>query len=73
MLTDGNHYRFFNATAAVDAEEKLFCEVKLSEGDLAEASRILSLISRSNLEENLLDVLWENYFRIAASKPLCRP
>jgi len=31
VLTDGNHYRFFNATAAVDAEEKLFREVRISE------------------------------------------
>ncbi len=29
VLSDGDRYRFYNATAAVDAEEKLFCEVKL--------------------------------------------
>jgi len=62
LLTDGNHYRFFNATAAVDAEEKLFREIKISNSQPEEAARILSLISRANLEENLLDVLWENYF-----------
>jgi hypothetical protein len=52
VLTDGNEYRFFNATVPLDAEEKLFYRVKLSEDDEEKATRDLSLISRSNMEEN---------------------
>jgi hypothetical protein len=59
VLSDGNEYRFYNATAPVDAEEKLFCSIKLSDGDV---EKTLSLISRSNMEENLIDVLWNAHF-----------
>ncbi len=62
VLTDGDEYRFYNANAPVDAEEKLFCLVKLSKGDEAETLKTLTLISRSNMEENLLDVLWNAHF-----------
>lgn len=62
VLTDGNEYCFFNATAPVDAEEKLLCRVRLADATLEEASRILSLMSRANLEQNLLDVLWVSNF-----------
>jgi hypothetical protein len=62
VLTDGDEYRFYNATVALDAEERLFCKVRLSEADEAETVRTLTLISRSNLEENLLDVLWNAHF-----------
>lgn len=62
LLTDGNEYRFYNATAPVDAEEKLFCLIKLSEVPAAEAVKTLGLISRGNMEENLLDVLWNAHF-----------
>ena len=63
VLTDGDEYRFYNANAPVDAEEKLFCLVKLSKGDEAETLKTLTLISRSNMEENLLDVLWNAHYR----------
>src|SRR5262249_6649845 len=62
VLTDGNEYRFYNSTAAVDAEEKLFCRIRLTDGGEDEAARTLSLISRGNMEENLLDVLWKAFF-----------
>jgi len=62
LLTDGDEYRFYNATVPVDAEEKLFCHIRLSEGNNQEAVQILNLISRRNLEENLLDVLWKTHF-----------
>jgi hypothetical protein len=62
VLTDGDEYRFYNATAAVDAEEKIFCRIKLTESLLEEAARTLSLISRSNMEENYLDLLWKTHF-----------
>ena len=62
VLTDGNEYRFYNSTAAVDAEEKLFRRIRLSDVGEEEAVRTLSLISRGNLEDNILDVLWNAFF-----------
>jgi hypothetical protein len=62
VLTDGNEYRIYNATAAVDAEEKLFRKVCITDEDGAAVSSTLHLISRSNLEENLLDVHWKTHF-----------
>jgi hypothetical protein len=47
---------------AVDAEEKLFCAIRLSDGNEAEALRTLNLISRKNMEDKLLDVLWSAHF-----------
>ena len=62
VLSDGDEYRFYNANAPLDAEEKLFARVRLSEGGEAEAVKTLTLISRSNMEENLLDVLWNAHY-----------
>jgi hypothetical protein len=62
VLSDGDEYRFYNANAPLDAEEKLFARVRLSEGNEAEAVKTLTLISRSNMEENLLDVLWNAHY-----------
>jgi predicted type IV restriction endonuclease len=62
VLSDGDCYRFYNAAAPVDADEKLFCTIRLTESNDAEAARTLSLISRRNMEENLLDVLWSAHF-----------
>ncbi len=38
VLTDGNEYRFYNATVPLDADDKLFYHVKLSEDDEAKAA-----------------------------------
>src|SRR5262249_36421682 len=62
VLTDGDEYRFYNATAAVDAEEKLFCRVHLTVDKVDDVAKTLTLISRSNMEENILDVLWSAHF-----------
>lgn len=62
VLTDGNEYRFYNATASVDAEEKLLHHVRLTDVNAEEAARWLGLISRANLEQNRLDVLWMSHF-----------
>lgn len=56
VLTDGDEYSFYKPTAAVDAEKKLFCRIKLSENPSDETGKALGLI------ENLLDVLWNAYF-----------
>jgi predicted type IV restriction endonuclease len=62
VLTDGDEYRFYNATAAVDAEEKMFCSVRLTAASRDDAVGTLSLLSRANLEQNLLDTLWISHF-----------
>jgi hypothetical protein len=62
VLTDGDEYRFYNATAPLDADEKLFCQVKLSGDDESDVANTLTLISRSNMEENFLDVLWNAHY-----------
>ena len=62
VLSDGDEFRFYNANAPLDADEKLFCKLRLSEVGEADAAKTLLLISRSNMEENLLDVLWSAHF-----------
>jgi hypothetical protein len=62
VLTDGDEYRFYNATAPLDAEEKLFCRVRLTADEPGEAAKTLTLISRRNMEENILDVLWSAHY-----------
>jgi hypothetical protein len=62
VLTDGDEWRFYNSTAAVDAEEKLFRRVRLSDGNHDEALETLSLLARDNIEGNLLEPLWAAHF-----------
>lgn len=62
VLTDGDEYRFYNATAPIDAEEKMFCRIRLTEAKPDDAVRALNLMSRANLEENCLDLLWVSHF-----------
>ena len=62
VLTDGDEWRFFNSTATVDAEEKLFRRVRISEGNRVETVETLSLLSRDNIEGNLLEPLWAAHF-----------
>jgi predicted type IV restriction endonuclease len=62
VLTDGDEYLIYNATAAVDADGKLFCRVKLSEGRVEEAAMVLGRMSRSNVEKDVLSSLWKLHF-----------
>ncbi len=62
VLTDGDEYRFYNSTAPVDAEEKLFCRIRLTQFSDDEAAKVLGLISRDNMEGNILDDLWQAHF-----------
>ena len=62
ILTDGDEIRFYNATAPVDADEKLFWRIRLSETVPADAAKTLRLVSRANMEENLLADLWAAHF-----------
>jgi hypothetical protein len=62
LLTDGDEYRFYNATVPLDAEEKLFTRFRLSEASPVEAAKMLAMVSRENMQENLLDMMWTAHF-----------
>ena len=62
VLTDGDEWRFYNSTAAVDAEEKLFRRIRVSENNLDDVVETLALLARDNIEGNLLEPLWAAYF-----------
>ncbi len=62
VLTDGDDYRFYNASAPVDADEKLFCQIRISDGQHDRLFEILSLISRSNIEAGKLGSYWNAHF-----------
>jgi hypothetical protein len=62
VLTDGNEYRFYNATVPLDAEEKLFFQLRLTESEEGEAAKRLKLISRSDIENSVLKTLWETHY-----------
>jgi Restriction Enzyme Adenine Methylase Associated/Type I restriction enzyme R protein N terminus (HSDR_N) len=62
VLTDGNEYRFYNATVPLDAEEKLFFQLRLSEIPEEEAARRLKLISRSDMADRVLETLWKTHY-----------
>lgn len=63
VLSNGDEYRLFNANAPVDADEKLFRTVRLSD-ESADALTIetLDLLSKSKMEEKRLNVLWKAHF-----------
>lgn len=63
VLANGDEYRLYNAHAPVDADEKLFRVVKISNSDNdAFLFETLSLLSKENMEENRLSVLWQAHF-----------
>jgi hypothetical protein len=62
VLSDGDEYQIYNATAPVDASEKLLCRTRLSSDGIEAAAEVLELISRDNMEENLLETLWKTQF-----------
>jgi len=62
VLTDGDEWRFYNSTAAVDADEKLFRRVRLSDGNHDDTMATLLLLARDNIEGNLLEPLWAAHF-----------
>jgi len=62
VLTNGDEYCVYDAGALVPAEEKLFWQVRITEGPLPEAAETLSLLSRENAEAGLLEALWDIHF-----------
>jgi predicted type IV restriction endonuclease len=61
VLTDGNDYRIYNAHAPVPIEEKLFRSVRVI-GDAREVADTLDLLSKAQMRENLIEVLWQSYY-----------
>lgn len=59
VLTNGDDYRIYNATAPVAAADKLLCKVRLSNDPIEQATLLLSLLARANVEEPVLDTLWK--------------
>lgn len=62
VVTNGDEYRFYNAAAPVDAEDKLFCRFRLTEDSVDELTKTLFLISKAGLEAGLLDKHWKSHF-----------
>lgn len=63
VLTNGDEYRLYNAHAPVDAEEKLFRTVRVSDGTQEEyVVETLELLSKEKMEEKSLNVLWKAHF-----------
>ena len=61
VLTDGDEYRLYNSHATVAVEEKLFRTVRISDEGL-QAKETLQLLSKEQLRENRIEVLWNAYF-----------
>ena len=62
VLTDGNEYRFYNATVPLDADEKLFFQLRLTDSEEEEATKRLKLISRSDMADSVLEALWKTHY-----------
>lgn len=63
VLTNGDEYRLYNAHAPVDADEKLFRAVKLSDESTHTLTvETLELLSKSKMSEKRLNVLWKAHF-----------
>ncbi|MBW2124013.1 MAG: type I restriction enzyme HsdR N-terminal domain-containing protein [Deltaproteobacteria bacterium] len=62
VLTNGDEYRLFNAHAAVDAEQKLFRTVRISDSSKQQYTvDTLDLLSKEKMGENLLNLLWKSH------------
>lgn len=63
VLTNGDEYRLYNAHAPVDADEKLFRAIKLSDENMHDLTvETLCLLSKSKMSEKRLNILWKAHF-----------
>ena len=63
LLTNGDDYRLYNASAPVPAEEKLFRDVHLSQEDQPDRClEMFSLIAKTQMSKPDLDALWQSQF-----------
>jgi len=61
VLTDGDEYRLYNSHATVAVERKLFRTVRISD-PATHPEDTLRLLSRKEMEENRIEVLWKAHF-----------
>jgi len=61
VLTDGNEYRVYNASAKVHVDQKLFRRVVIA-ADEPGSLDTLALLSKDELQGSALDELWQQYF-----------
>ena len=61
VLTNGNEYRIYNSHATVPVEEKLFRRVVVA-SDESGVADALRLLSKAQLQDNQIDVLWSADF-----------
>jgi hypothetical protein len=62
VLTDGDEYCIYNATASVKTDERLLCRFRISENSEEYAAGKLALLSRSNLQSTDLESFWAEHF-----------
>jgi hypothetical protein len=62
VLSNGDEYRIYNATAPVPIEEKLFRTVTISTSDVVAVSATLLLLSKEDLRDKKIARLWESHF-----------
>jgi hypothetical protein len=63
VLTNGDEYRLYNSHALVDADEKLFRTVRISDASQqAFTLETVELLSKDKMGEKQLDVLWNAHF-----------
>ncbi|MBF0340758.1 MAG: type I restriction enzyme HsdR N-terminal domain-containing protein [Magnetococcales bacterium] len=60
VLTNGDEYRFYNAHAPVDADQKLFKKVAISNAEQhRETVDVLDLISKERMGDKQINTLWQ--------------
>lgn len=62
VLTNGDEYRVYNASAPVPIEEKLFRKICLTVDSDSDILATLSLLSRANLQDKKIGRLWTSNF-----------
>ncbi len=62
VLTNGDEYRIYNSLAEVDADEKLFRKVSISESDTKFLIDTLNSLSKDKIRGSLLDEMWKAHF-----------
>jgi len=78
VLTNGDEYRIYNSHAEVDADQKLFRTVRVSDSDPKLLTETLLLLGRDMMRGSMLDELWKAHFvdrnvRLALESLLAAP
>jgi len=78
VLTNGDEYRIYNSHAEVDADQKLFRTVRVSDSDPKLLTDTLLLLGRDMMRGSMLDELWKAHFvdrnvRLALESLLAAP